>query len=86
MKVDLRVQSTTRTAHILLYHLCNNPDILNDILPLDLALLDRLQDTLGASFERQTRIAIAGDLVLLRKLGLGGNQGATGSLDGRDEG
>jgi hypothetical protein len=79
---DSRVKCTACTAHILLDDLCNHTNILNDILAIQLALLDSLQDSLGSRFECKTSISISGDLILLGELGLGLDERVTSSSDG----
>lgn len=86
MKYDSRVESPTRAAHVLLDDLSNHAHILNDVLALDLAILDSVQDALGAGFERKTSVAIPSDLVLLGKLRLGLDECVACASDGSEEG
>jgi hypothetical protein len=71
LREDSRVKSTTSTSHILLYNLCNNTDVLDNILTVDLSTLDSLQDGFSARLERKSRISITGNLILLSQFRLG---------------
>jgi hypothetical protein len=71
LREDTRVKSTTSTSHILLDDLCNNTDILNNILTVYLSTLDSFQDCFSPRLEGKSCISITGNLILFSQFRFG---------------
>ena len=80
-----RVECSGRPAHVLLDGLRDHTDIIDDVLPFQLAGFDRLDHGFRSGLQGQSGVAITGNTILLGELALRLDKRFTGASDRREE-